>query len=34
MLFKKPGMNSLVIRDLDGKLLSVIDEEENPLLKF
>jgi len=33
MWMKKIGMDSLVIRDLDGKILNVI-EEENPLSKF
>ncbi len=34
MMFKKPGLGSLVIRDLDGHILNVIEEEENPLLKM
>jgi len=34
MLLKKPGLDSLVIKDLDGRVLSVIDEEENPLIRI
>jgi hypothetical protein len=34
MYFKKLGANSLVIRDLDGRVLNVIEEEENPLIKM
>jgi hypothetical protein len=32
-LYKKPGADSLVIRDMDGRVLNVI-EEQNPLSDF
>jgi hypothetical protein len=32
-MFKKTGMDSLVIRDLNGNILNVI-EEENPFFEF
>jgi hypothetical protein len=34
MMFKKPGLGSLVIRDLDGRILNVIEEEENPFIRM
>jgi hypothetical protein len=34
MLFKKPGLDSLVIKDMDGRVLSVIEEKENPFIRL
>ncbi len=34
MLLRKPGLDSLVIRDLDGRVLSVIEEKENPFIRM
>lgn len=34
MLFKKPGAGSLVIRDMDGHVLNVIEDDDSHLFKF
>lgn len=34
MLLKKPSADSLIIRDLNGRILSVIEEKENPFFRM